>query len=97
MRTGVEPKPAWRAIPAPIRNAVSETLGATVTTGRRVWGGYGPSPTFRLKLSDGRRAFLKGCAPDATEFMRAAFARELHTYRDLGEQIKDWTPTVYGS
>ena len=39
---------------------------------------------------------MKGCAPDASEFMRAAFARELRTYSDLGDQIKDWTPAVYG-
>ena len=97
MRTGVEPKPAWRSIPAPIRSAVGETLGAAVTTGRRVWGGYGPSPTFRLKLSDGRRAFLKGCTPDATTFMRAAFERELRAYADLRDQINDWTPSVFGS
>ena len=97
MRTGVEPKPAWRSIPVAIRNAVSETLGAKVATGRRVWGGYGPSPTFRLTLADGRRAFVKGCAPDASEFMRAAFARELRAYADLRDQIRDWTPTVFGT
>ena len=35
--------------------------------------------------------------PDATEFMRRAFARELRVYSDLGDQIKDWAPAVYGS
>jgi hypothetical protein len=62
-----------------------------------VWGGYGPTPTFRLRLADGRHAFLKGCAPNATEFMRNAFARELRTYLELHDRIKEWAPRVYGS
>jgi hypothetical protein len=52
--------------------------------------------TFRLRLADGRRAFLKGCAPVANQFMRAAFARELRIYKELHEQIREWSPSVYG-
>jgi Ser/Thr protein kinase RdoA (MazF antagonist) len=49
-----------------------------------------------LRLADGRRAFLKGCSPDASEFMRAAFTRELRVYQELHEQIREWSPSVYG-
>jgi hypothetical protein len=49
-----------------------------------------------LRLADGRRAFLKGRSPDASEFMRAAFARELRVYHELHEQIRAWSPSVYG-
>ena len=49
-----------------------------------------------MRLADGRRAFLKGCSPNASEFMRAAFARELSVYEELHEQIRDWSPSVYG-
>jgi Ser/Thr protein kinase RdoA (MazF antagonist) len=49
-----------------------------------------------LLLADGRRAFLKGCSPGASEFMRAAFARELRVYQELHELIREWSPSVYG-
>jgi Phosphotransferase enzyme family len=49
-----------------------------------------------LRLADGRRAFLKGRSPDASAFMRAAFARELRMYEELHELIREWSPAVYG-
>lgn len=95
-RTGVELKPPWRIVPRLIRDAVADILGSTVARGMRVWGGYGPSPTFRLRLADGRRVFLKGCSPAASERMRADFRHELSVYEQLREQLGNWAPVTYG-
>lgn len=96
-RTGVEPKPAWRAVPRPVRQAVAELLGAPVARAARIWGGYAPTPTFRLRLADGRRAFFKGSEPGGGEFIRRALAREERVYRELSGLIGAWTPRFYGA
>ena len=96
LRRGVEPKPLWRNVPESVRNAVTGMLGAPVARGMRVWGGYGPTPTFRLRLADGWRAFLKGCSPASSDRMHANFARELLVYMELRDYIDDWAPQVYG-
>src|SRR5947209_3761717 len=92
--TGVEPKPPWRAVPAPVRAAVEAALGARVRRATRAWGGYGPAPTFRLQLADGRRAFLKAVGPEDNPFARAAFVREERFYRELGDLIGPWAPAL---
>lgn len=96
-RSGVEAKIPWRKVPGEVKNAVAERLGARVIRGARVWGGYGPAPTFRLTLVDGRRAFLKGINPESNEFSRDAFTLEERIYENLGDRIRPWAPAYYGS
>jgi hypothetical protein len=96
-RTGVEEKPAWRAVPRAVRRAVEDALGAPVARAARIWGGYGPTPTFRLRLADGRGAFLKGASPESSEFIRKALAREQRVYREIGHLIEPWIPRFYGA
>ncbi|HVC32528.1 MAG TPA: phosphotransferase [Chloroflexota bacterium] len=96
-RTGVEPKPRWETVPREVRREVEARLGAPVRRGNRVWGGYGPSPTYRLRLADGRGVFLKAVAPASNDFMRAAYAREERVYRELSVLIADWAPAFLGS
>ncbi len=96
-RTGVEPKPPWRAVPAAVRLGVHEALGAAVSRAARVWGGYGPTPTFRLRLTDGRRAFFKASWPQSDEFARDAWTREERVYRELADVIRPWAPAFYAS
>lgn len=95
-RAGVEPKPTWQALPRSVRTAVQAAIGAPVRRAARIWGGYSPSPTFRLHLADGRRAFVKLAGPLDTEFARLAFRRELRVYDELGAVIRSWAPAVYG-
>lgn len=95
-RTGVEEKPPWRIVPAEVRSAVEAALGSPVSRAMRIWGGYGPTPTFRLRLRDGRRAFLKGVGPDGNEFMKRAIQREARVYRELAPQIRPWAPACFG-
>jgi len=62
----------------------------------RVWGGYSPTPTFRLRLADGRRAFFKAASPDSTTFARIAHGREERVYLELGKLIAEWAPQLLG-
>ncbi len=96
-RTGVELKPTWRTIPLAVRRAAEGQLGAPVQRAMRVWGGYTPTPTYRLRLADGRRAFFKAVGTDSNEFSRAAHQREERVYRELPELIFPWAPAFYGA
>lgn len=94
---GVEAKPPWRAVPQEVRDAVDVALGSAVMRSQRVWGGYAPTPTFRLRLDNGRRAFFKAVGPDDNAFARAAFAREERVYDELPHIIAPWSPERYGA
>jgi hypothetical protein len=80
-----------------VRHQVREILGAAVVRGARVWGGYGPTPTFRLRLADGRGAFFKGTNRTSNEFSLRALAREERVYRELSSVIGPWAPRYYGA
>jgi hypothetical protein len=95
-RSGREPKPPWRGVPAVVRGAVERGLGARVRRAQRAWGGYTPSPTYRLRLEDGRRAFLKAVGPDASELTREMFAAEERVYRELAAVVGPWSPGFLG-
>ena len=91
-RAGVEAKPTWRQVPAAVRERTESTLSARVTRASRAWGGYSPTPTFRLLLADGRRAFFKAASPESTAFARVAHGREERVYGELHDRIGDWSP-----
>jgi len=95
-RAGVEEKPRWRDVPPDVRRVVGETLGARVARALRVWGGYGPTPTFRLRLADGRGVFMKAVGPRDNEFSQDAFEREVRVYHDLRGALGSWAPAFYG-
>jgi hypothetical protein len=96
-RTGAEEKPEWRHVPPAVRAQVETQLGAPVVRATRIWGGYAPTPTFRLRLADNRRAFFKGTNAASNEMMRRALEQEERIYRSLGELIHPWAPASYGS
>lgn len=96
-RTGVEVKLPWRNIPKAVRQQVDIALGAPVTRATRIWGGYAPTPTYRLVLADGRRAFLKGTFQDSNEFMRHALLAEERVYQDLSTVLSKWIPRLYAT
>jgi hypothetical protein len=96
-RTGAEAKLAWRGVPPAVRQEAGALLGAPVARGMRVWGGYGPAPTFRLRMADGRRAFFKGVYQASSPFARDALAREERVYRELGALIAPWAPRYFGA
>ncbi len=96
-RAGLEPKPSWRSVPLSVRQAAARTLGAEARRALIAWGGYTPTPTYRLLLTDGRRAFFKAVSPDSNDFARAAHSREERVYRELAHLIGPWAPAFYGA
>jgi hypothetical protein len=94
---GVEDKPTWSAVPRSVRASTEQVLGAPVARAQRAWGGYSPTPTFRLRLVDGSRAFFKAASPSSTPFAQVAHLREERVYAELGELIGPWAPSVLGS
>lgn len=95
-RQGIEAKLPWSQVPAPVRRLVEEIAGERVARGARVWGGYGPTPTYRLRLADGRGLFFKGICQDSNSFTRRAFEREERVYRELSELMTPWAPCLHG-
>lgn len=91
-RSGVEDKPPWSAVPSEAKERVAAVLGSRVVSGNRVWGGYGPSPTYRLRLENGQKAFFKAVWQGSNEFQLRAHDRELKVYRDLRSVIQGWSP-----
>lgn len=96
-RTGIEAKPTWRSLPPVVQRATAEALGAEVTRAARVWGGYSPSPTFRLTLANGQRAFFKGCGPGDSAFLRDVLSMETRAYTELTRYISPWAPNLLGA
>lgn len=96
-RSGAEPKPVWQRVPLPVRERTAEFLGARVTRAERAFGGYAPTPTFRLLLDGGRRAFFKGINQESNSFMRGALLREERVYERLADLISPWAPAYHGS
>jgi hypothetical protein len=97
MRTR-EDKPTWSMVPRPVRDETERLLGAQVGRATRRFGGYGPSATFHLSLSDGRSAFFKGVYPlPEGSGVRWALDEEERVYLHLQEHITPWAPHYHGS
>lgn len=96
-RRGIEAKPRWQEVPRAVRAEAERLLDARIVRAERVFGGYAPSATFRMRLADGRAAFFKGVSAASNEFMRRALPQEERVYRDLGEAISPWAPAYLGS
>ena len=93
-----EEKPPWSVVPAEVKEAVAQTLGAPVVRATRIYGGYAPSATFRLMLGDGGRAFVKATFPlPEGSAVRWSLDREEVVYRRLGDAIQPWAPEYIGS
>ena len=93
----MEPKPAWQTVPSAVKRLVAQHLGVSVARATRIWGGYGPTPTFRLLLQDGQRAFFKGTNAASNGFMLQALDIEERAYTTLGELMASWAPAFFGA
>jgi hypothetical protein len=97
-RQGAEPKPPWSAVPKEIKDEVATILRSRVVRAERVYGGYAPSATFRLKLANGKRAFFKASYPAPKgSGVRWFMDHEARNYRTLERFIRPWAPRFYGS
>jgi hypothetical protein len=97
-RTGAEAKPAWREVPPDVRAGAERVLRSPVARATRVYGGYAPSATFRLVLTDERRAFFKATypLPEGSQ-VQWVLDREERVYRRLARWIRPWAPLYIGS
>ena len=96
-RTGVEAKLPWKHVPKVLRQQVEAALGAPVERATRIWGGYGPTPTYRLVMDDGRRAFFKGTYQASNEFAKNALLYEERVYSELSGMLGEWMPQWYAT
>jgi hypothetical protein len=55
---------AWADVPDWLREEVAARLGGTVVEAVTQPGGFSPGLAVRLRLADGRRAFVKAVGPD---------------------------------
>jgi hypothetical protein len=97
-RQGAEPKPPWSAVPQELKDEVATMLGSAVARAERVYGGYAPSATFRLRLANGRRAFFKASYPAPKgSGVKWVVDVEDQNYRRLSRFIAPWAPRFFGS
>lgn len=65
----------WAALPATITGPLEDRLGAAIVEAVTQPGGFSPGVAARIRLSDGRRAFVKAVAassyPDSARFHRS--------------------------
>ncbi len=94
-RRGAEQKPAWSAVPREMKAEVAILLSSPVARAERVYGGYAPSATFRVRLRDGRRAFFKGVYPTDTG-AKWDLDREEEIYRGCAPFMRPWAPEFLG-
>jgi Ser/Thr protein kinase RdoA (MazF antagonist) len=93
-----EPKPPWSAVPRDVKDEVAKILRSRVVRAERVYGGYAPSATFRLKLANGKRAFFKASYPAPKgSGVRWFMDHEAKNYRSLERFIRPWAPKFLGA
>lgn len=59
-------------------------------------GGVRLSPTYRLRLENGDRAFFKSTFPGSNAHQKKAHNSELRVYQNLQELINPWAPKFLG-
>jgi len=94
-RRGPEVKPQWRSLPQEVRTHVEQALGGKVRRATRAWGGYGPTPAYRLLLDDGRRVFFKGTSAHSNTFAQDALLREERIYQEIPDLLGRWAPRLH--
>lgn len=91
-----EPKPYWRDVPLELRKQVEERMASPIRMATRVFGGYGPTATFRIFLEDGRTLFAKGAGLGSLAENWRVLPIEEAVYREVSA-IAPISPRYYGS
>ncbi|GHJ43504.1 hypothetical protein Cs7R123_08460 [Catellatospora sp. TT07R-123] len=70
------PRAAWADAPAPLRAAVADALGSTITGHTDLRGGMSPGPAAALRLADGRTVFAKAMSAEVRAHNHMLVRRE---------------------
>jgi hypothetical protein len=73
----------YATVPAHVRAWVDESLGSPVVQSLAQVGGMSPGPAARLRLADGRRAFIKAVSPEPNARTPELFRHEIAVLRHL--------------
>ena len=77
---------------------MARVLRSQVSRAERVYGGYAPSATFRLRLANGKRAFFKASYPAPKgSGVKWVVDVEDRNYRRLSRLMSPWAPRFFGS
>ena len=81
-----------------MKDELARLLRSPVARADRAYGGYAPSATYRVRLRNGRRLFLKGTypLPPGSEVKWMLDAEE-HVYQECAPLIRPWAPRYFGS
>jgi hypothetical protein len=90
-----EPKPSWSEVSPLLASAIESHFGNAIRQADIAWGGYTPSPNFRVEFVNGKKVFLKGDYTGNTEWGKRAFMAELANLS--GHRIlDDFSPALLG-
>ncbi|MCL6443043.1 MAG: aminoglycoside phosphotransferase family protein [Alicyclobacillus sp.] len=91
-----EPKPYWRDVPATLRKQIEDRMGARIRHAVRVFGGYGPSATFRIFFDNGQTVFAKGAGNTSNAHNWEVVPKEAFVYENI-EAIEGLAPKYFGA
>jgi len=91
-----EPKPYWRDVPKELLTQIIKLVESPIIGASRVFGGYGPSATFRIVLEDGRSIFAKGAGKGSISGNWQTLPHEEWMYRNI-TGIKPFSPRYLGA
>jgi aminoglycoside phosphotransferase (APT) family kinase protein len=74
---------SWWAVPPGVRAAVEARLGSRVVDAATQAGGFSPGAAARLRLADGRRAFVKAVGPQLNPHSPEIFRSEARVVAQL--------------
>ena len=84
-------------MPRAVKDELETLMRSKVARADRAYGGYAPSATYRVTLSNGRRLFLKGTYPlPKASAVQWTLEREEHVYQECEPFMRPWAPRYFG-
>lgn len=81
------PRIGWHQVPEHVRAGVEAELGARVVAARSQSGGFSPGAADRVRLSDGRRLFVKAVGSELNPDTPRLHRREAHALAQLPAHV----------
>ena len=85
-------------MPQAVNDELAKLLRGRVARADRAYGGYAPSATYRVTMSNKRKLFLKGTYPlPPGSHVQWTLEPEEHVYQECEPFMRPWAPRYYGS